>query len=512
MTRPFVIAAVADTAVALPADLVLEILRPPPLVPVPLAPVSLEGLAQRNGMAMPVIDLARVLGLEPAPRSGTGEDGARVLVVRHGGQPVGLGVARVLGMIDADAHAVDDGAGPDGDGRGGGGPLDPGLLAGLIRRPDAAALPILDSATAIDREFADLACDPAPPLAHAGGARGTAIDGPGRTDDTVRLLCFAVAGQDFALPVNDVREVVPMPATVTPVPRARRHLAGFTTLRGRLLPLVDLAALFGLDAAATAVRRRLVVVGGGGSAVGLVVEEVRDILRIGRDAIDPVPPLMARDADLDDVAGIARADGGSRLFTVLAADRLFRHGAALGAAAGLGEEQAMPEDADARHRTHAGAVEPFIIVRIGGADYGIPVAGVREVLAEPAELAPLPKAPDHVVGVATVRGTVLPVIDPRRLLRLPARAAPTGAPRRVVAVVAGGTTAGLLVDAVVAMVRVPADAIGAAPTVSPTQGRLIRRVARLDGKQLDGRARMLLLLDPAGLLDTDALADAMVAS
>jgi purine-binding chemotaxis protein CheW len=340
--------------------------------------------------------------------------------------------------------------------------------------------------------------------------------------DRKALLVFEVAGQEFALPVDRVREVLPAPREVARMARAKAHLLGVMAVRDRLLPLVGLRALFGLDGTGEqAAGRRVVVVrsgigtsGGGQAPVGVLVDEVREILRLDPALIDPVPPLLAREPEFEDLDGIARADGGRRLVSVLSAERLFRHGAAIGAdAGGEGDGMEPARPADGSNGT-IGAGERFVVFRLAGAEYGLPVSAVREVLRRPDSITPLPNAPDFVAGVLTLRGEVLPLIDQRRLLNLPAAAANSAADPsaglergRVVVVGRDGLLVGLLVDGLAGLLTVPAERIGPAPAVSAAQRRLIRRVATLDTA---GSARLILLMDADSLLDMDRLAGLLV--
>ncbi|SMH33590.1 chemotaxis protein CheW [Azospirillum agricola] len=504
----------AGLGFALPLAEVLEVVRPPEVVRVPLGPPGLDGLAQWHGAAMPVLDLRRALGQE----AGSGGDGAggdggggdggaggRVVVVRHQGQPVGLRVDGMAGMVRAAPDRIDrldDAEAPA---------VDAALLAGVLRD---GAVAILDSGALIDRQFGAGWGAAAPRSALAGGAgpASPAIHPAAAAPvDHARLLVFGVAGQEFALPVEQVREVLPAPAgVVTRMARAKAHLLGVMPLRDRLLPLVGLRVLFGLGAAGEGSGRRVVVVqaGGGDALVGVVVDEVREILGIDRALIDLVPPLLAREPEFADLDGIARAGDGRRLVSVLSAARMFRHGLSLGDEGETAMERSGTHgDAGGGAATDAG--ERFVVFRLAGAEYGLPVAAVQEVLRRPDTPVPLPNAPDFVAGVLTLRGIVLPLIDLRRLLGLPADGGSRGGGQggsgrgRVVAVAQGEARVGLLVDGMTGLLAVPADRIGPAPSVSDAQRRLIRRVATLTGD--GGRARLVLLMEPGGLLDMDRL-------
>ena len=548
--RPFVTFALGGMSLAIPLDMVLEILRPPEVVKVPLGPPSLEGLARQRGVVLPVVSLRRILGLPDrtgadgmgADAAGTGaraDMAARLVVVSHRGQPVGLLVDRMTGLFSVEEGRITAAAGAAQDEGAGEGGVEEALLAGVIRAtPEQGGALILDVDPVIERQFADLgrlggpgvsslgeAPRPAPAaVAAADEERLVVFDVSGQeyalpvAADEERLVVFDVSGQEYALPVAAVQEIVAVPQAVTRVPRVGAHLLGVTTLRDALVPLVDLRRLFRLaDGAEPVHGARVVVVRTPEGLVGVLVDDVREILRTPRGRIDPVPPLLARETDFEDIAGILRADGG-RLISILSADRLFLRGAALGTgspgtgAPGMGAQgEAMDRSAvESGARTQA-----FVVFRLAGAEYGLPVAAVQEVLRRPDAATPLPNAPDFVRGVVTLRGGVLPLIDQRRLLRLPEAA--EGAQARVVVIGTGAARAGLLVDGMAGIVHVPEDRIGAAPVVSQAQHRLIRRVAALDDAQSqdgphngphsgpqDGR-RMILLMDPAELLDLDQL-------
>lgn len=534
----FVTVTVADLRLALPLPAVRAVIRLPELVRIPLGPPSLDGLAHWHGDAVPVLDLATALG-RPGGAEATRE--TRVVLVGHrsqmGGQTtVGLRVDAMAGILRSNPDRIDPVTQEEGG-------LDPALLDGLLRDGPATILKLdalIDSqfgdpaeTERTDRGSASAAAGFGPVPAGGSGAAG-GIKG---TVDRQALLVFEVSGQEFALPVDRVREVLPAPREVTRMARSRAHLLGVMAVRDRLLPLVGLRALFGLeagegqDSSGLAAGRRVVVVrsGNGQAPVGVLVDEVREILRLDPALIDPVPPLLAREPEFEDLDGIARADGGAgggsgggrRLVSVLSAERLFRHGAAFGTGAGAAEadgegdgmEPAQPADGS---NGIGGAGERFVVFRLAGAEYGLPVSAVREVLRRPDSITPLPNAPDFVAGVLTLRGEVLPLIDQRRLLALPAadsKSGPAGLERgRVVVVGRDGLLVGLLVDGLSGLLTVPADRIGPAPAVSAAQRRLIRRVATLDAAgdmagDVAGAARLILLMEADSLLDMDRLAE-----
>jgi len=111
--------------------------------------------------------------------------------------------------------------------------------------------------------------------------------------------------------------------------------SGVMTLRNRLLPLVSLRSMFGLDRRASDEASRIVVVAVQGASVGVVVDNVNEVLRVPQKLVEPMPPLLAREGDMADITEICSIDGGKRLVSIISTDNLFRHSAIKDALANL---------------------------------------------------------------------------------------------------------------------------------------------------------------------------------
>ena len=108
--------------------------------------------------------------------------------------------------------------------------------------------------------------------------------------------------------------------------------------------------------------------------------------------------------------------------------------------------------------------------------YGIPVQRVREVIRV-GEITRVPQAPGHVRGVTNLRGRILPVVELRSRLGLPSAVL---TPRsRIIVTEAHGRVLGLLVDAVLQVIRIAADTVQPAPDdVMTPQADWLAGVAR----------------------------------
>jgi len=111
----------------------------------------------------------------------------------------------------------------------------------------------------------------------------------------------------------------------------------------------------------------------------------------------------------------------------------------------------------------------------------------------PEQISRLPRTPKFLEGVVNLRGEVLPVVDQRRRFDMPALKE-KGA-RRLIVVRTERHRAGLIVDAVLEVLRCSSDKIEPAPNLTNEAVRLVQGVINLEEA-----GRMVLLLDPAELL------------
>jgi purine-binding chemotaxis protein CheW len=137
-----------------------------------------------------------------------------------------------------------------------------------------------------------------------------------------KYLTFALADEEYALPVLKVREIIKMMA-ITQVPKVPPHVKGVINLRGRVIPIVDLRLKFGLPAQDATERTCIIVVdaaiNGGRSSLGFVVDGVNEVMNITGDEIEPTPDFGER-ANTAYIQGVAKR--GSRVKMLLDLDRV----------------------------------------------------------------------------------------------------------------------------------------------------------------------------------------------
>ena len=116
-------------------------------------------------------------------------------------------------------------------------------------------------------------------------------------------VAFKVGSADYALPAQYVLHLESF-EKATHVPGAPAYVAGLVHVRGRVVPVVDLRARFGLPAVERALEHRIVVVQVGERVAGLLVDSAREVLNID-DSAFAKPPELLDDQVTGFVTGIA---------------------------------------------------------------------------------------------------------------------------------------------------------------------------------------------------------------
>jgi purine-binding chemotaxis protein CheW len=486
-TQQFVTFLSGDEVFAADMAPVKEIIRVPEVVRVPLAPSALEGLANLRGKVLPIISLRRLFGFPDIAH----DDASRALIVDVG-QPLGFVVDRVSSVVGVDPTQIED----VGDLRT---TVNTEVLSNLIRDVGGHAMVmVLDFAKLIERDFSQIAALSKSKVASSVEETSAQTEQEDSSDE-LQLVSFDVDGQEYAIAIEEVQEIVQVPETVIHVPRSESHVVGVMTLRSRLLPLVNLRSMFGLPERELDDKSRIVVLTLGGISVGVVVDAVSQVLRVSKSGVDALPALLVRENNMAEITSICRLDNGKRMVSIMTARNLFSHSAIKEALSTVKEDQleanleasAMDEQLDDD--------EQVVVFRLDKEEFGAPIASVQEIVRVPDDLVRVPNTPPFVEGVINLRGTVLPVIDLR--LRLGLSRVERSDKQRIMVFLISDVRTGFIVDQVAEVLRIPKSAIEPAPHLSADQSLLLSRMANLEKQK-----RMVQLLDPPYLIGKGELA------
>jgi purine-binding chemotaxis protein CheW len=493
----FVTFSLAGEMFAVPMGPVQEIIRVPEVARLPLAPSTLDGLANLRGRVLPIISLRRLFGCDERES----DDATRAVVINLG-QPLGFVVDHVASVISVEPGQIEPASSIRS-------VVAADFLTGVIRQErshdgaqGAQLLLVLDFAKLVEHEFSQVAQAAAHRVQTLGELEGpiSVNDEDDSSGEELRLVSFTVAEQEYAVDIAHVQEIVQLPEQVTALPHTAGHVLGVISLRQRLLPLVSLRSLFQLPGITAAEQHRIVVIAlPSGAQVGLVTDSVKEVLSVPRALAEPMPALLAQDAAMAEFSGICRLEDGKRLVSIINTRHLLGVSDiqdALGAALHQSVNDEDDDMNDPRHNAGAGRDDDdaqVVIFRLGAEEFAVPIMSVQEIVRVPDTLTRVPRTPRFVEGVINLRGTVLPVIDQRTRLGLEGIA--RNDRQRIMVYLLAGVRTGFIVDSVAEVLRIPRSQIDPAPDLSDEQGRLISRVAKLDGDK-----RLVMMIDPAHLL------------
>lgn len=111
-----------------------------------------------------------------------------------------------------------------------------------------------------------------------------------------KYLTFMLGPETYGLDILKVQEIIGL-LPITRVPKAPDSIRGVINLRGKVIPVMNLASRFGLPSREDTARTCIIVVemtrGESSVTMGLIVDEVSEVVSIEAENIEPAPDLGA---------------------------------------------------------------------------------------------------------------------------------------------------------------------------------------------------------------------------
>lgn len=465
---------------------VQEIVRLPKITPVPHAPSYVEGVANLRGNVLPIINSRARFGM-PASEN---LESSRVVVVELNGKSTGLIVDAVREVMHVSSKDVEEAPaivqGVDGKFLRGIVKLDSGRRLVMLLDQNALLDMAIVSAATAEATNRNLASKSSQATSHVA------------EEDNEQLITFRVAGEEYGIPIMEVQEIIRVPE-ITSVPNAPLGVIGITSLRSRIVPVMDLRTKFGLRSLVTEdavdTRRddeRCLVVRIGAKSVALRVDAVNQVLQAPNSSLEKTPTIVASGSTgRDQIRGIAKLDEGKRLIMLLDVRTLVNQ-SDLSAIEKLGDGKSGANEVSAV--AVEGDERKLVSFKVGNEEFAVDIMQVQEIVRL-TKVTKVPHAPLFVEGVVNLRGNVLPVVDMRKRVHMAAR--DSNDATRVVVVDINGKKTGIIVDAVSEVMTVKKQLIEPAPSiVTSTYGdQFIEGVGKLNNGE-----RMFLLLRVEELL------------
>lgn len=475
---------------AFPMQSVGEIIRVPVMVSVPLGPFQMLGLANLRGNVLPVYDLRAILLSDTSEQT----EMSRVVVVESTHGMTGFLVDKVNRVYSVTKDTVvndkqsDSGIAYD-------------YLQGLIKQNDEPLEQILSVEALVQSQLTQVRRSETGTLQLNNSRSGTGGAQDDTEDDLEQLVCFSISDQEFAFYLHDVGEIVRVPDDISLLPDSSPSVLGLVNLRGRIIPIVDLATNLGLPQCQINDASRIVIVNTGHNSqasVGFVVAKVKNVISISPSALEAVP-AMCNDGYSDGaLESVYRIEGTKRLISIVNLQSVFQRSLSQS----LNQIDTGSEGKDMTDKSGEVLTEEdyaqYVIFSIAGQEYGVSIDDTQEITRIPDKLESVPNTPAYLRGIVNLRGTVLPVIDLRTRLGLPSADATDR--QRIVVLTRNKQKTGFIVDGVAEVKTVVTDSIEEAPSLSDEQTELLNKLIKLNKEQ-----RIIQLIEPAVLLNDNEL-------
>jgi purine-binding chemotaxis protein CheW len=125
----------------------------------------------------------------------------------------------------------------------------------------------------------------------------------------MQIVCFKVGPEEYGIEILKVQEILKLPH-VTKLPKSANYILGLFDLRGKVIPVIDLAVKFGIDDRGTKVKDlRAIVVNINDKKVGLAIDAVSHVIKVESKDIEPAPAIV-KGISGRYIVGIAKVDKG----------------------------------------------------------------------------------------------------------------------------------------------------------------------------------------------------------
>ncbi|MDD2401983.1 MAG: chemotaxis protein CheW [Clostridia bacterium] len=133
-----------------------------------------------------------------------------------------------------------------------------------------------------------------------------------------QLVIFKLGLEEYAVSIFEVREIIKY-AGATKIPETSAFVDGIINLRGKVVPIINLASKFGQEFVVTEnSEQKIIIIAKDEQYIGIIVDEVSEVLRINEKDIEAPPDIVLANKY---IIGIGKRD--KRLLIILSLQDLF---------------------------------------------------------------------------------------------------------------------------------------------------------------------------------------------
>ncbi len=141
-----------------------------------------------------------------------------------------------------------------------------------------------------------------------------------KTNEETQLIIFNLGKEEFGVEINHVQEIIRIPS-ITKIPQAPDYVKGIINLRGRIITVLNLNTIMGIENKEQDENTRIIVANVNETVMGFMVDCVSEVLHLQAKNIEPAPAVIASKISTEYLDGVGKMD--NRLLILLNLEKVF---------------------------------------------------------------------------------------------------------------------------------------------------------------------------------------------
>ncbi|MCD6546408.1 MAG: purine-binding chemotaxis protein CheW [Thermotogae bacterium] len=273
-----------------------------------------------------------------------------------------------------------------------------------------------------------------------------------------QYVSFVLKDQIYAIPVKWVREIIRLPK-MTKVPLVPDYIEGLSNLRGEVFPIINLKKRLGISGE-TLENSKVIVIEKNDQTFGIIVDRTSQVMDVEEDNIEIAT------ASNDFVKNVIRMK--DDIYMILKLDELIGSADLVNQTETAGGKRGTRVNTAQESESLQENYVQIVTFEMGKEFYGFSIDDVQEIIRYkvPNEV---PNMPGYVKGIMDLRDSILPIIDLRIMLGVPATKPDEFT--KVIVLKTENTKVGFIVDRIKGVLRVPESDIKEPPAIIKDRGR-----------------------------------------
>jgi len=144
-------------------------------------------------------------------------------------------------------------------------------------------------------------------------------DAKAKSSDELQLVVFNIGTEEFGVEIMNVQEIIRM-TNITKIPQASGYVKGIINLRGRIIVVINLNVIMGMENKEQNENTRIIVADIGETVMGFIVDSVSEVIRLPQSSVEPAPSVIANKIGTEYVRGVGKME--DRLLILLDLDKI----------------------------------------------------------------------------------------------------------------------------------------------------------------------------------------------